>query len=240
MPGPPAPFKPSTFDEHIRELELKISQEELLIKQQEAKRSKSNSPLMVAVIGAILVGLVNIYASNVSSRNAELSAKSAEHLAQIATETSSQQQLVAAENTDILEVVKLSKPDDVHSGLCHLLQFNMIKTPSTNQMLNDYLNKHQGCEEKPPTAQWLSKAQSIPGCGTSGCYASAEVCGDIPVGMTATGNVRNFTDSFSGAWGDWQGAATVSSSQVCRIFQQHSHNVERVVSFQYEVVPLKT
>lgn len=105
---------------------------------------------MVAVVGAILVGLVNIYVSNIS-------AQSAEHLAQIARETSSQQQLIAAENTDILEVVKLSKPEDVHSGLCRLLQFNMIKTPSTNQMLNDYLNKHQGCEEKPPAAQWLSK-----------------------------------------------------------------------------------
>lgn len=233
MPGSPAPFEPSTFDEHIREQELKIRQEELRLKQQEAKRSKGNSPLMVAVIGAILVGLVNIYVSDIS-------AKSAEHLAQIARETSSQQQLIAAENTDILEVVKLSKPEDVQSGLCRLLQFNMIKTPSTNQMLNDYLNKHQGCEEKPPAAQWLSKTQSIPGCGSSGCYTSVNVCGDIPAGMTATGNVRNFTDSFSGAWGDWQGAATVSSNQVCRIFQQHSHNVERVVSFQYEVLPLKT
>ena len=57
MPGTPAPFEPSTFDEHIREQELKISQEELHLKQQEAKRSKGNSPLMVAVIGAILVGL---------------------------------------------------------------------------------------------------------------------------------------------------------------------------------------
>ena len=233
MPGIPAPFEPSTFDEHIRQQELTISREELHLKQQEAKRSRVNNPLTVAVIGAILVGLVNIYVSNISAR-------SAAYLALIATETASQQQLKAAENTDILEVVKLSKPEDVHSGLCHLLQFNMIKTPSTNQMLNDYVNKHQGCEETPPAAQWLSKSQSIPGCGSSGCYASVNVCGDIPASMTATGNVRNFTDSFSGAWGDWQGVATVSGNQVCRIFQQHSHNVERVVSFQYEVLPRKT
>lgn len=69
--------------------------------------------------------------------------------------------------------------------------------------------------------------------------AATSVCGSVPSGMKPTGSTRNFIDSFSGAWGDWQGPPSFGSDKVCRVFNQHSHNVTRAVSFQYEVVPNK-
>jgi hypothetical protein len=52
-----------------------------------------------------------------------------------------------------------------------------------------------------------------------------------------TGDTRNYVDSFGGAWGDWGGPPAITPTQVCRTFTQHSHNVTRTVSFQFEVVP---
>lgn len=143
---------------------------------------------------------------------------------------------VRAEDNSVLEIVKLSDPAKIHDGLCMLLKLHSIRTDTTNAGANNYLGAN-GCGTA-PAAHWETTSLTVPGCGVSGCYAAHDVCGPVPPGMRATGNTRNFTDSFGGAWGDWLGQATTSSTQVCRTFNQHSHNVQRVVSFQYEVTPI--
>jgi len=87
-----------------------------------------------------------------------------------------------------------------------------------------------------PASEWLTAKATIPGCGDSGCYKPAKVCGPIPAGKTYTGNSRNFVDSFNLAWGEWEKNNPLpDGSQVCRWFIQHSHNVTREVSFEYEL-----
>jgi hypothetical protein len=87
-----------------------------------------------------------------------------------------------------------------------------------------------------PATEWLTAKLSIPGCGDSGCYKPAQVCGPIPAGKTFTGNARNFVDSFNLAWGEWEKNNPLpDGGRVCRWFIQHSHNVQREVSFEYEV-----
>jgi hypothetical protein len=94
-------------------------------------------------------------------------------------------------------------------------------------------------QPRPPAAaatEWLRAEVSIPGCGDSGCYKPTQVCGPIPSGKTFTGNARSFVDSFNLAWGEWEKNNPLpDGGRVCRWFIQHSHNVERKVSFEYEV-----
>lgn len=159
---------------------------------------------------------------------------------------------VRAENTNVLEVVKLADPDKVRNGLCLLLKLNSIKSSTTNAAIQSYLADHQGCPteagQKPPVAigsatppasrvDWVTASLLVPGCGNSGCYQTFLVCGSAPANTKTTGNTRNYVDSFGGAWGDWDGPPAITPTQVCRNFTQHSHNVARTVSFQFEVVP---
>ena len=90
----------------------------------------------------------------------------------------------------------------------------------------------------PPPAQpnWIPASSVIPGCGSSGCYLTYNVCGDVPPNMRPTGNIRSSTDSFVG-WGDWDGTPELTEGKVCRRYIQHSHNQTRTVSYQFEVVP---
>lgn len=242
-PATPIPT-PSSFQESIQAETLKLGREDLEFRRQEASLSRFFNPLLVAIIGAILVGIVNIYVSHESAKSSEAIAqknvKSSESIAQNARESVTQQQIMMAENTNILEVIKLSEPEKVRGGLCLLIKLNAVKTADTNLAIRDYLKGHNGCEDpKPPEAQWLTANASVPGCGISGCYQATSVCGPVPTGMKPTGTTRNFIDSFSGAWGDWEGVPSFGSDKVCRVFNQHSHNVTRAVSFQYEVVPNK-
>jgi hypothetical protein len=242
-PETPIPAQ-SSFEEFIQAETLQLGRQDLAFKQREASLSRFFNPLLVAIIGAILVGIVNIYVSHLSAKSSEAIAqanvKSSESIAQNARESATQQEIMMAENTNILEVIKLGEPEKVRGGLCLLIKLNAIKTADTNLAVRAYLKEHNGCDEpKPPEAQWLTANATVPGCGTSGCYQATSVCGSIPSGMKPTGSTRNFIDSFSGAWGDWEGAPSFGSDKVCRVFNQHSHNVTRAVSFQYEVVPNK-
>jgi hypothetical protein len=86
-----------------------------------------------------------------------------------------------------------------------------------------------------PQTEWLRASLTIPGCGQSGCYAPANVCGPLPAGKRFTGNTRSYIDSFALGWGQWGDGPVADGQRVCRYFIQHSHNVQREVSFEYEV-----
>lgn len=234
------------FDKEIRlrEIELKETEsirlaEELKIKQRDSERSRWTNPFIVAIIGATAVGICSAGVS-------VLNAKYQRNLADSTNQNQGYLESVRAENASILEVVKLGDPDKVRNGLCLLVKLNSIKSSATNAGIQSYLSEHQGCSagagQIPPTlptarADWITTSLVVPGCGESGCYQDFSVCGSAPVNMKATGNIRNSVDSFGGAWGDWNGPPAVTPTQVCRTFTQHSHNVTRTVSFQFEVVP---
>lgn len=241
------------FDKKVRlkEIELKEAEgirleKELELKQRESDRSRWTNPFIVAIIGATAVGLFS----------AAVSVLNAKYQRQLSDSTNQNQgylESVRAENANILEVVKLGDPQKVRSGLCLLLKLNSIKSSEANAGIQSYLAEHHGCQAEPeqkpstsntsPTApispgEWVTASAVIPGCGVSGCLANYSVCGTLPANTKATGNIRNSIDSFGGAWGDWNGPAIVSSTTVCRTFTQHSHNITRTVSFQFEVVPI--
>jgi hypothetical protein len=138
--------------------------------------------------------------------------------------------------------------DKVKDAFCLMLKFKSFKTDTTISSVQSYVDTHGGCESAlAATAhsgtsasgslagEWLTATKDIPGCGISDCYKPTAVCGDVPAGKRATGNFRNFGDSFSGAWGQWGDPPTITNGSVCRYFIQHSHNVSRRVSFEYEV-----
>jgi hypothetical protein len=238
------------FDRKIRskEIELKEAEatrlaEELKIKQRDSERSRWTNPFIVAIIGATAVGICSAAVS-------VLNAKYQRDLADSTNQNQAYLESVRAENANILEIVKLGDPDKVRSGLCLLVKLNSIKSSAAHAGIQSYLVEHQGCsaEEGPkpsigsPTlppsrADWVTASLVVPGCGNSGCYQNFSVCGSAPANTKTTGNIRNSIDSFGGAWGDWSGPPAVTPTQVCRTFTQHSHNVTRTVSFQFEVVP---
>jgi hypothetical protein len=225
------------FDKKIRlkEIELKEAEatrlaEELKIKQRDSAVSRWANPFIVAIIGATAVGICS---AGVSALNAKYQRDLAENTNQHQAYLES----VRAENANILEVVKLGDPDKVRNGLCLLVKFNSIKSSSANAGVQSYLVEHQGCSTPTSRADWLTASLIVPGCGNSGCYQNFSVCGSAPGNTKTTGNIRNSVDSFGGAWGDWSGPPVVTPTQVCRTFTQHSHNVTRTVSFQFEVVP---
>jgi hypothetical protein len=252
--------QPASLDEEVKYNTLYVSGDELDFKVKEAARSRWANPLLVAICGAILVGIVNIYVNRRTMESSETIARnslvSTERTAQSAREETTKQEKMKVENTSILEVIKFKNADDVNNGLCRLIQLGTITTADTNTAVLRYLKKQKSCDDamtpasataaepgkpaEPPrlvSAQWITADAQIPGCGYSGCNAGTAVCKAVPAGTKPTGNTRNFIDSFSGAWGDWVGPPTFSSNQVCRTFNQHSHNVTRAVSFQFEVVP---
>jgi hypothetical protein len=229
------------FDQKMRlkEIELKEAEatrltEELKIKQRDSERSRWTNPFIVAIIGATAVG---IFSAAVSVLNANYQ----RDLADSTNQNQAYLESVRAENANILEIVKLGDPDKIRSGLCLLVKLNSIKSSAANAGIQSYLVEHQGCSaeagQKPSIASWVTASLVIPGCGNSGCYQTVMVCGSAPANTKTTGNIRNSVDSFGGAWGDWSGPPLVTPTQICRAFIQHSHNVTRTVSFQFEVVP---
>jgi hypothetical protein len=235
------------------ELELKKAEasrlaEELDIKKRDALRSRWTNPFMVAIIGALLVGIGNIAVSAFNGYSQRLlEEKTAEHQKELAERNNNYSialEGLREENASVLEIEKLGDPEKVRAGLCMLVKLNTIKSPVTNYAVQDFLAQHHGCSTIPessqsePKADWITAQLTIPGCGESGCNAQYQVCGPVPANTKTNGNVRNYTDSFGNAWGDWVGPPIITASQVCRTFNQHSHNVTRTVSFQFEVVPV--
>ncbi len=254
------------FDKRIALLEIGIKEKEAARLARESARSRWTNPFIVAVIGAVFIGLGN---SVVSVLNGEYQRK-------IASQISANQgdvESAKSERTSVLEVIKLSDPEKVRTRLCVLLKLNQITSEQTNRAVQSYLNANKGCDPAPSTpdpflnsasssasaassagpasaaastsavpppvqSAWIPVSMIVPGCGNSGCYLTYNVCGTVPSDMKATGNIRSSTDSFSG-WGDWNGAPTVSDGAVCRSYTQHSHNQTRTVAYQFEVVPRK-
>jgi hypothetical protein len=68
----------------------------------------------------------------------------------------------------------------------------------------------------------------VAGCGVSGCYATSEICVDIPAG-TIPISIAHYYDSFSG-WGEFTNQRQMPNG-FCATYVQHSHNVTRIVSF---------
>lgn len=224
----------------LKQAEVDHLAAELELKKQDALRSRWTNPFIVAIIGAILVGVGNIAVTvfnGSSQRNLEQS--TAEHQKQLADRNnnySNALETLREENADLLEVVKLGDPEKVLAGLCLLVKFNSINSPATKYAVQSYLADHHGCPTT-PKPDWVTAQLTIPGCGESGCNAQYQVCGSAPENTKTNGNVRNYTDSFGNAWGDWVGPPVITATQVCRVFNQHSHNITRTVSFQFEVVP---
>lgn len=75
----------------------------------------------------------------------------------------------------------------------------------------------------------------IAGCGNSGCNAYYNVCTDVPAGAQAIQAV-DFQDSFNG-WGGF-GRQWATSTGICAVYWQHSHNVGRNVGFNVQYHPL--
>ncbi len=75
----------------------------------------------------------------------------------------------------------------------------------------------------------------VPGCGNSGCNAYYNVCTDVSAGGQPIQAV-DFQDSFNG-WGGF-GKQWVTSTGVCALYWQHSHNVGRNVGFNVQYHPL--
>lgn len=227
------------FDKGVQNEQIKLKQlettrlaKELEFKEQDAARSRWTNPLVVAIIGAVFVGVGNIAVTAFNGRfQRNLSDSTNAQLGYLES--------VKVENASVLEVVKLGDPDKVRAGLCLLFKLNSIKTSSTNAAVQSYLRENHGCPstDSEPKSQWVTAQLVIPGCGESGCNAQFQVCGSAPPNTKTTGNVRNYSDSFGNAWGQWIGAPAVTPTQVCQSFNQHSHNVTRTVGFQFEVVP---
>jgi hypothetical protein len=221
--------------------EIVVKENELKLKERQAKSPWTN-PLMVAVIGAMVVGLFNLKLSADNAREArKLSADNSAE-AQKGREFQASNDTFRAENSNVVEILKMNDPEKIKNGFCLLLIAKALQTPSTIAAVQSYVDARGGCDSGlvahtngTVTSEWLTASANIPGCGQSGCYQPAPVCGAIPAGEHATGNVRNFGDSFSGAWGEWGAPATATAGSVCRTFIQHSHNVSRTASFQYEV-----
>lgn len=85
------------------------------------------------------------------------------------------------------------------------------------------------------TAVAPARFMYIPGCGNSGCNAYYNVCTDVPAGGQPIQAV-DFQDSFNG-WGGF-GKQWVTSTGVCALYWQHSHNVGRNVGFNVQYHPL--
>jgi hypothetical protein len=86
-------------------------------------------------------------------------------------------------------------------------------------------------------AEVSSPPTMIPGCGSSGCYRSWEVCAVAPVGTAPTGELLEKHDSFGG-WGDFLPPPRVSTNLTCMTYQQHSHDTNRSVWFKTRYHPL--
>ena len=236
------------FDKRVRSKELELKQAETTRLAEESKRSRLTNPFVVAVVGATLVGIGNAVVSVVNAKyQRAVTVINAGYQRALSDSTNQNQgylESVRAENTNVLEVIKLGDPDKVRNGLCLLLKLNTIKSSTTSSAIQSYVTDHQGCpaqimqKGQVSQAEWATASLTIPGCGSSGCYQPYSVCGSAPANTRTTGNTRNYVDSFGGAWGDWGGSASITGTQVCRTFTQHSHNVSRTVSFQFEVVPL--
>jgi len=241
------------FDKKVRtgEIELKQAEairlaNELEIKKGDALRSRWTNPFIVAIIGAILVGISNIAVSAFNGYSQRhLEDKTAQHQQELAERNNNYSVALEGlreENAAVLEVVKLGDPERVRAGLCMLVKLNSIKSPTTIYAVQSLAGQH-GCStisdltQLERKADWVTAQLIVPGCGESGCNAQYQVCGSAPANTKTTGNVRNYTDSFGGAWGDWVGPPIITPTQVCRVFNQHSHNITRTVSFQFEVVP---
>ncbi len=229
------------FDRHLRLKEITLKEAEATRLAEESKRSRWTNPFVVAIIGAAVVGIGNAAVSVINANYQRA-------LLDTTNQNQGYLESVRAENTNVLEVVKLGDPGKVRNGLCLLLKLNSIKSSTTNAAIQSYLADHQGCPAEagqkpsviatPPEsrADWVTASLVVPGCGTSGCYQTFSVCGSAPANTKTTGNTRNYVDSFGGAWCDWGGPAHDHADKFV-VRSQHSHNVTRTVSFQFEVVP---
>jgi hypothetical protein len=74
----------------------------------------------------------------------------------------------------------------------------------------------------------------VSGCGNSGCNAYYNVCTDVPAGAQPIQAV-DFQDSFNG-WGGF-GKQWATSTGICAVYWQHSHNVGRNVGFNVQYHP---
>jgi hypothetical protein len=252
------------LDQEIRRAEIGLRKDELEVRKGEveaqnrlldvqvsqSKHFKWTNPATVALLAALLALIGNIAVSYRSTGSAERITSANAQLQKDLADSTAQNNLALEKLKDeagsIVEVIKNSGGDQgkVKAGVCMLLKLRTIKSESTVKDALNYVNSLGGCEtqtEKAPQEQWLPTSLAIPGCGNSGCTVPYSVCGLVPANMKATGRTRAFADTFAGAWGDWQGPANVvtkdGSDYVCRVFVQHSHNVARNVSFEFEVVP---
>ncbi len=89
------------------------------------------------------------------------------------------------------------------------------------------------------TLLWPRRETLIPGCGNSGCNAYYTICEDVPPGNQPVAGV-NFYDSRGLGWYSGFGASQVTSSGICNVYWQHSHDQSRNVGFDVLYHPAAT
>jgi hypothetical protein len=142
-------------DEREREFVLKVREQwrledELLLKKEEARRSRWSSPLVVAIAGAALAGLVNAGVAWQSASAQRTLENDRAMTAQKAQEANNKSQLALeefkAESGRLFEAVKINDPDKAANNLQFLLDVGLVTNPDIRSGLADYL-KHRKAGE---------------------------------------------------------------------------------------------
>ena len=111
----------STFDRKFRLRELEIQEQLARLKAQEFARNKWSNPLIIAIVGAVLAALANVY---VLYRNGQIEDRK-------------------AEQSRILEVLKTGDADKAAENLLFLLDAGLVSDRVLVAGLRDFLAKRK-------------------------------------------------------------------------------------------------
>jgi hypothetical protein len=181
------------FDSRMAEADLQIRQAEATRLAAESARSTWTNPIVVAVIGAILVGMGNVVVS-------DLNALSQQNISAQISAANGDIEANKSERTSVLEILKGSDPENIRAKLCLLLKLNQIPSQQTNKAVLTYLKANKGCDPAPSAPDpFMSAAASTQHA------ASANAGGEVQVasGASSVGaQPRNTTPAkpIEGTW----------------------------------------
>jgi hypothetical protein len=89
------------------------------------------------------------------------------------------------------------------------------------------------------TLTWQRNEALIPGCGDSGCYAHYTLCNDVPAGGQPISMTEPYDSRVLG-WFSGFDRFDVTSTGVCGVYYQHSHDTSRNVGFAVLYHPATT
>jgi len=140
-PPPPEPTEREKLDferekfvseRDARTAEGQRTERDVRVKERQAY-SRWTNPLMVAVVGAVILGYFNHQISKDNSLDAQ---------------SGRERQLAAdafkAENANVVEILKLNDPEKIKNGFCLLLKAKSLTTTSTVSAVQSYVDAHKG------------------------------------------------------------------------------------------------